>query len=468
MNKQNSEMLGSMQIRKLLLKLAIPAIAAMVINALYNLIDTFFVGIGAGTTAIGALSIAYPIQMIVLAIGMMIGIGSGSVFSRAFGRGDEKAMKRAVNTALVMNLTLSLSISVLAFIFLEPLLRLFGATASNIGYARDYLQIVLIALVPFSLSITFNNLTRAEGRPKIAMVSLMIGAIVNIVLDPIFIFDWGLGMGVSGAALATAIGKTASFVYVFSRAMSPKSSLMIDLKQIYKIDFGMFKEIVSIGLPSFVRTAMGGVLIVIVNNLINFQVRQNPELGDPATYIAIYAVINRLLRFSLMPGFGLVQGMVPIVGFNYGAKFHHRVYEVIGYTSRLLFMYFTAVFLIVMVMAEPLFMLFEHDGDQAFVREGARAFRIVALGFSFITYQVILSNFYQAMGYAKRAFIIALSRRFIVYLPMAFILTYFFGIEGIWWTFFAADLITGGISYIFYRSERSKLRVEIKRNLKTA
>ncbi len=169
-----------------------------------------------------------------------------------------------------------------------------------------------------------------------------------------------------------------------------------------------------------------------------------------------------------MPGFGIVQGMVPIVGFNYGARFYNRVYEVIGYTSKLLLLYFTAVFLMVMVMAEPLFMLFEHDGDQVFVQEGARAFRIVALGFSFITYQVILSSVYQAMGFAKRAFIIALSRRFIAFLPMAFILTYFLGVEGIWWTFFAADLITGGISYLFYRGERKKLYTEMKHHLKTA
>jgi len=458
MNKRNSEMLGNMNVRKLLIKLAIPGIAAMVFNALYNLVDTFFVALGeADTTAIGALGIAYPIQMIVLGLGMMIGIGSASVFSRAFGRGDEKSMKRAVNTALLMNLTITLTISVIAYIFIEPLLRLFGATSGNIGYARDYLSIILIALVPFSLSITFNNLTRAEGRAKVAMISLMIGAIVNIALDPVFIFDWGLGMGVAGAALATAVGKTLSFIYVFSRALSKESSLMVDLTRIWDVDFSMVREIIVVGLPAFVRIAMGGVLIIIVNNLI---IIHTPTEALGEQYISIYSVINRLLRFSLMPGFGLVQGMQPIVGFNYGAKFYARMREAIRFTSMLLFIYFTTVFLVVQFAAEPLFMIFEHEGDTAFVTRGARAFRIVALGFSFITFQVVMSSVYQAMGFATRAFFLALSRRFLVFVPVAILLSTVFGmgVSGIWWTFVAADIITGAVAFMYYRGEMVSLR----------
>ena len=462
MNESNSKMLGNMRIKKLLIKLAVPATAAMAFNALYNLVDTLFVGWGVSQDAIGALNIAYPIQMIVLAIGLMIGVGSGSVFSRAFGRRDERAMKRAVNTALILNITLSVTISVTALIFLEPLLRFFGAveatesSAGNIHYAREYLRIVLIALVPFSLSIVFNNLTRAEGRPKVAMNSLIIGAVVNIILDPILIFDAGLGLGVAGAAWGTVIGKSASFIYVFSRAMQRESSLMIDLKRIYQVDFSMIREILAVGSPSFVRTAMGGVLILIVNNLI---ILHAPE--QATEYQSIYAVINRLIRFSLMPGFGLVQGMVPIVGFNFGAKFYGRVQAVIKFASTLLFIYFTSVFLLVMVFAEYLFMLFGSTTD-TFISEGAQAFRIVALGFSFVTFQVILSSVYQAMGYPVKAFFIALSRRFIVYVPAAFLLASVFnlGVEGIWWAFFTADLLTGSISYLMYRGEMKTLNVQ--------
>ncbi|MFW5892938.1 MAG: MATE family efflux transporter [Bacillota bacterium] len=453
---ERSEMLGGMNVRKLLIKLAVPATAAMVFNALYNLVDTIFVGRGAGTIAIGALSIAYPIQLIVLASGLMVGIGSSSVFSRAYGRGDPEAMRKSVNTALLVSVILTVSISGFAYWRMDDLLVWFGATSSNIDYAREYLSYILIALVPYALSIVFNNLTRAEGRPKIAMYSLMIGAGLNIVLDPIFIFDWGLGLGVGGAAMATGISKTISFIYIVYMAYRPDSNLALHLRTIYKVDLAYVKEIIAIGLPSFVRVALGGFLVIIVNNLIN-----RYTTGDPAIYISIYGVINRLIRFSLMPGFGLVQGMVPIVGFNFGAKFYKRLYEVIAYASKLLATYFFSIFVLVLVFAEYLFMLFAKDSDPVFIAEGARAFRIVSLGFVLITFQVILSSVYQAMGYPVRAFFVALSRRFIVFIPAAFVLTYLIGSEGIWWAFFVADFVTGTLSFLVYIYEMRDLKKKI-------
>jgi len=302
--EQRSRMLGNMDVRKLLVKLSIPAIIAMMANAIYNLVDTIFIGRAVDTIAIGALSIAFPVQMIVLAIGIMIGIGSASVFSRAYGRGDNETMVRTVNTALFMGLVLSVAISLLTYIFLEPLLVFFGATAGNIDYAREYLVFILVALPPFSLSIILNNLTRAEGRPNVAMISLLIGAGLNIVLDPFLIFDFGLGLGVRGAAIATAISKTASFIYVLSRAMTPKSALVIRLKTLYKVDFQVAKEMLAVGAPTFVRNSLGAILVIIVNNLIRHYETANPEI-----YISIYGVITRMTMFTLLPGFGLVQGL---------------------------------------------------------------------------------------------------------------------------------------------------------------
>lgn len=453
---ERSRMLATMDVRRLLIKLAIPATAAMAFNALYNLVDTFFVARGSGEIAIGALSIAYPIHMIVLAIGIMIGIGSSSVFSRAYGRGDKQSMRKAVNNALMLNVSITMTISIFAFIFLDELLLLFGATESNIGYARDYMGILVFALVPFSLSIVFNNLTRAEGRPNVAMISLMIGAGLNILLDPFFIFDWGLGMGVSGAALATGIAKTVSFAFVFVMALRPESALEIHFPTLHKIDFALAKEIFQVGLPSFVRTAMGGVLIVIVNNLINWF-----ATGDPAVYISIYGVINRLMRFSLMPGFGLVQGMVPIIGFNFGAELYQRLYDTARFALKVLFVYFTSVGILVFFFAEQLFSLFAAEQGGYFVEHGGMAFRIVALGFSMVTFQVIVSSVYQAMGYPLRAFIIAISRRFLVFVPVALILTPIFGVMGIWATFAITDILTGSIGLAFLLNEFKNLRQKI-------
>ncbi len=455
---ERSQMLGNMDVKKLLIKLAIPATAAMAFNALYNLVDTFFVARGVGEIAIGALSIAYPIHMIVLAIGIMIGIGSSSVFSRAYGRDDKEVMRRSVNNALIVNLIVAIIIGTLTLIFMEPLLRLFGATAVNMDYAKSYLTILVFALIPFSMSVVMNNLVRAEGRPRQAMISLIIGAVVNIILDPIFIFEWGLGLGVAGAAWATLIGKSAAFIYIFSVALKPESALRIHLPTIHHIDFKMVFEIFKVGLPSFVRTAMGGFLIIIVNNLINFY----SDPAEAAVYIAIYGVINRLIRFSLMPGFGLVQGMVPIVGFNYGAEFFSRLHSVIKFATQLLFIYFTVVLVLVMLFAEYLFMLFSPEQSEFFITQGAQAFRIVALGFSFVSFQVIASSIYQSMGFPSRAFFLALSRRFLVFVPAALILTNMYGTLGIWWTFFVADVVTGSIGLVFLLLESKTLKGKAK------
>lgn len=309
MDKTRSDLLGKTDVKKALIQLTIPATFAMIVTALYNLVDTIFVGRGAGDIAIGALSIANPVQMIVMALGLMIGIGSASIFSRAYGRNDKETMHRSVNTAILMGIVFSVLIASIGLIFLDEMLYFFGATDGNIHFAHDYLFFILIGLIPFSLSVIFNNLARAEGRAKIAMISMIIGAGVNIILDPIFIFDWGLNLGVKGAAIATVIAKTASFIYVFIASMSSNSKLNINLRKIYEVDFSMVGEISAIGFPSFIRNAMGAILVIIVNNLIIKYEMENPEI-----YISIFGVVNRLLMFLLMPGFGLVQGLQPIVG----------------------------------------------------------------------------------------------------------------------------------------------------------
>ncbi len=456
---ERSRMLGRMDTKKLLIRLAIPAIVAMMVNSLYNLVDTIFIAWGASEVAIGALAVAFPVQMIVLAIGIMVGIGSASVFSRAYGRDDEDAMLRTVNSAIVLNLFLSVMVSVLTFIFLDELLRLFAGDIDpeiygrTLDYARDYLTFILVALPPFSLSIVMNNLTRAEGRPKIAMISLILGAALNIVLDPIFIFDWGLGLGVRGAALATAVSKTVSFLYVFNRAMQPESALTIQLKKLHRLDFRMMGEITAIGMPTFVRNTLGAVLVIIVNNLITTYAAANHDL-----YLSIYGVITRLIMFSLMPGFGLVQGLQPIVGFNYGATFYRRVHEAIAFATRLLFGYMLVVKVLILLFSEQLFWLFSDDRTGFFVQTGANAFSIVALGFSMITFQIVLSSVYQALGYPVRAFFVALSRQFLLFIPISFILAGWLGIAGVWLTFLVSDATAGLLSMFAHYYEMYDLR----------
>ncbi|MDA3932591.1 MAG: MATE family efflux transporter [Tenericutes bacterium] len=461
MDEARNDILGKMDVKKALIKLSIPATIAMIVTALYNLVDTIFVGQGSGEIAIGALSIANPVQMIVMAFGLMIGIGASSVFSRAYGRDDKEHMRRAVNTAVFMGVVFSVIIAVIGLIFLDEMLYFFGATDGNIGYARDYLFYILIGLVPFSLSVIFNNLARAEGRAKIAMISMVIGAGVNIILDPIFIFDWGLGMGVKGAAIATVIARTAAFIYVFIASTSSKSKLNINLKKIYEVDFKMMGEISSIGFSSFIRNALGAFLVILINNLI-----KSYSPGEPEIYISIFGVVNRLVMFLLMPGFGLVQGLQPIVGYNYGAKLYQRLYTVIGYTVKLLSYYFLGALVLTMIFSNQLFSLFSSEKDSILLSEGPTALRIVALGFVVISFQVILSSVYQAMGYPLRAFLVAASRQFLLFVPIVLLFTYWFGISGIWWTFVASDMIAGIISIFVFRYEMRVLYKKIPQSIR--
>ncbi|MDY0139915.1 MAG: MATE family efflux transporter [Candidatus Izemoplasmatales bacterium] len=460
MDKERVDLLGKHDVKKSLIILTVPATFAMIVNALYNLVDTIFVGRGVNDIAIGALSIANPVQMIIMAFALMIGIGSASIFSRAFGRRDQEVMRRSVNTAVLMGIVVSIVISILGFVFLDPLLYLFGAREGNIQYAHDYLSIILIGLVPFSLSVIFNNLTRAEGRAKIAMIAMMIGAGVNIVLDPIFIFDWGLGLGVKGAAIATVIANIFSFIYVFTSAISKKSNLNIDLKKIYDVDLSMTTEVASIGFSSFVRNAIGAFLVILVNNLIIYYAGDDSEI-----YISIFGVVNRLLMFLMMPGFGLIQGLQPLVGFNFGAKLYKRLYDVIKYAKNLMLIYFFGAFIVSMVFAKQLFNLFSEENNPIFMTDGPIALRIVTAGFILVGFQIILSSVYQSMGYPLRAFLVAVSRQAILFIPLVFILTRILGLQGIWFAFMAADLLAGLISLLVYLYEMKDLKKKIPGNM---
>jgi len=448
-----SQMLGEMEIKKILIKLSIPATIAMFANALYNLVDTLFLAWGAGEIAIGALSIVMPLQTLIFAIGLMMGMGSASVFSRAFGANDPSKMRRAVNTALFFNGLIAATLTVLGLIYIDEILYIFGATATNIDYARDYMYYIVWSLVPFTSALVLNNLVRAEGRAHISMISLLIGALLNIILDPLFIFDWGLGLGVRGAAIATLIAKTAMFAYVLSAALSKKSTLSISKKAFYQLDFSMFKEIVTIGVPTFVRNGLLAFMFIAINHLIN---QYAP--GDPAIYISVFGVVNRIIMFLLLPGFGLVQGMIPIVGFNFGAKKYQRLLDTIKISTRFLSIYFIVIAFIMFFFAGPLFSIFTRENDQTFIDLGAQAFKYIPLGFVIVSYQFIMSSVYQAIGYPVRAFFIALSRQLLIFLPVVFILTPYLGILGIWISFAIADGLSGIISYVFYRYEIVQFR----------
>ncbi|AIO19560.1 Multidrug export protein MepA [Candidatus Izimaplasma bacterium HR1] len=459
---ENSDLLGNTNIRKLLIKLSIPAIVGMGVNALYNLVDTIFVAQGAGEIAIGALAYAFPVQMILYAVGLMIGIGGASVFSRAYGRGDTETMKHTINTSLRVGIVLALLVSLFGYLFLDEMLVFFRASDSNIGFAKDYLSVILIGLVPLTLSMVLNNFARAEGRANLAMFGFIMGAGLNIILDPIFIYDWGLGLGVKGAAIATVISQFSSFTFLFFNSLSKKSILEINLINPFLINLKVLKDVVVIGLPTFVRNSLGSILSIIIFILIDESVS-----GDPAIYISIYGVMNRLINFLFLPSFGVVQGLAPIVGFNYGAKKFKRIRETINDATLFVFVYFTIALILIQVFAPQMFMIFSKDHSEFFISTGARGFRILSLGFMFVSFQVVMGSVYQAMGYPIKALLVSLSRQFLFFLPLVFIFTNLYGLDGLWITFAVADVLAGILSIILFVSNQRYLNRMIEPELLT-
>lgn len=453
----NEEKLAKTDVKKLLIQLSVPATAGMAVNALYNFVDTLFVAKGAGEIAIGGLALVFPIQMIVMALALMIGMGSASVFSRAFGRRDYQKMDHAVNSAMRFGIFGALVLMVVGFLFLDKLLVFFGATASNIDYAKSYMSVILYGLVPVSLSMILNNLTRAEGRAKIAMISMMIGTGLNIILDPIFIFDFGFGLGVTGAAIATVISQIVAFIYIFREAVSKKSSLNINLKGLFRIDWKTIGETIAIGMPSFLRNGIGAFLAIIIYNLINKYAE-----GDPAIYISIYGVINRVISFVLLPGFGLVQGLAPIVGFNFGAKNYVRLKESIMFALKIIVVYFFLGFVFIQLSASGIFIIFSESSGTDFINYGAHAFRVLSLGFWLIGFQVVISTIYQSVGYPVRATLIALSRQALFFIPLAYLLSHLLGLSGIWLAFAFSDILAGLISIFLLVFEMKDIGRRIK------
>ena len=448
MNHDKEIMLGTMNVKKLLIKLALPAMTGMLINALYNIVDTFFVAKGAGEDAIGGLTFAFPIQMILMAVGLMIGIGSASVYSRAFGKKDYDTMDKMVNSALKTDVFIALILAVLGYIFLEPLLNFFGATPDNFQYGKDYLSIILIGLIPMTLSMVLNNLIRAEGRPMISMYALMIGAGLNIILDPVFIF--GFDMGVQGAAIATVISQFASFIFIFSIAYSKKSSLNLHFDHFFSIDVKLTKEAIAVGLPTFLRNATGAVISIIILILIS---KYAGTVDQITTYQSLYGVINRVISFVFLPSFGIVQGLVPIVSFNFGAKNFQRLKDVIRFAVTIVIVYFLFGYAFIYFASPAIFTAFSENGDPVFVKLGTDAFRILALGFTVVGFQIIAGSIFQSFGFPIRATVVTISRQVIFFIPLVYIFTSMRGIVGIWIAFAAADFLAGFLSIFLLMGE---------------
>jgi putative MATE family efflux protein len=401
----------------------------MTVNALYNLVDTIFIGQGVGAMAIGGLSIAFSAQVAMFAFGLMIGTGTASIVSRALGAGDHKSAATTAGTAWMTGLILICVMLALAQVFLTPLVRFLGATEDIAPYTQEYLRIILFGFPVIVSTVIGHSVARAEGKPKIAMISLMIGACLNIVLDALFIF--GFNMGISGAATATVIARSFSLLFLIFYFRSKKTVLPLT-RRCFIPRFSPMRSIISLGLPAFVRQIGMSILLMVVNN----------SLGVYATslYISAYGVISRFMLFGLMPMFGLNQGFQPVAGFNWGAGYLERVRKSLFVAIGASVLYATVLYIVVMAAPGLVFRIF--TSNRELIDIGAGALRTVFLALPVIGVQLTGTTYFLAIGKAVPAFILALTRQIIFLIPLVLVLPMFFGVSGIWYSFPLADTLS--------------------------
>ena len=446
--KEMSTRLGKEKISKLLVSLSVPATMGMIVGALYNLVDTIFVGRGVGAVAIGALTVSFPIQMIIMAFAIMIGMGSASAISRSLGAKNIERADNVTGNSFISIVFFSSVIAILGLTFTEPLLKLVGATDTILPYAREYITIIFYGSVFRSFAMSTNNLIRAEGNAKVAMISMMIGAGSNIILDPIFIFVFKLG--VKGAALATIIAQFFAFLYIIRYLYSGKSSLNVKFHHL-KPRINIIKEIITVGMASFFRHIAGGIAGIIINTSLSF-------LGGDVALIVV-GILQRVTMFIFMPLFGVVQGMQPIVGFNYGAKKYERVKETIKLTILVTTIMATLGWCFIELFPSLVFNIF--TSEREVIEKGIPVIRIVISMIPLIGIQVVAAALFQSLGKAVPSLILSLLRQVLLFTPLVIILPRVFelGIMGIWVSYPIADVLAVILTVFYMRNELKKINL---------
>jgi len=436
--------MGADPIGKLLAKLSIPAMIGMLVNALYNFVDTIFVGQAVGPLAIAGLSIAFPIQMLIGGFAQTFGVGSASIISRRLGEGNEKAAACAAGNAITGAVITSAAVMIIGIIFTDAILLLFGATPDILPYARDYVRIILLGSVFISLAMASNGIIRAEGQAKVAMQVMMLGAGLNIVFDPIFIFVFKLG--IQGVAIATVISQFIAFLFIIRFFRTSRSTLPLQ-KESFIPKRKVQAEIITLGIPALVRQTGTSMMALTVNNMLRIYG------GDLA--IASFGMIIRMMMFLIMPILGIVQGFQPIAGYNYGALKFDRVKAVMKTAMAASTFIGIAALIIIQLFSRQLLSVF--STDQELLDIAAPAFRIMMAVIPLIGIQVIGSSLFQALGKRTPSIFLSLSRQFIFLIPLVLILPRFFKLSGVWAAFPAADLLSVVVTSISVASEVKKL-----------
>lgn len=439
--------LGTENIGKLLMQYAVPAIIAMTASSLYNMVDSIFIGHGVGTMAISGLALTFPLMNLAAAFGSLVGVGAATLISVKLGQKDYDTAQRVLGNVFVLNILLGVAFTVIVMAFLDPILYFFGGSDETVGYARDYMYIILLGNTITHLYLGLNAVLRSSGHPQKAMYATIATVIINTILDPVFIY--GFGWGIRGAAIATIVAQIISLMWQLW-IFSSKEELLHFHRGIFRLKRKIVFDSLAIGMSPFLMNMAACFIVILINQGLK------KYGGDLA--IGAFGIVNRLVFIIVMIVMGLNQGMQPIAGYNFGAKQYERVTK----TLKLTIIYATGVttfgFIIGMLFSDTVVGIFTSDAE--LIELSAKGLRIVVMSFPIIGFQMVTANFFQSIGMASKAIFLSLTRQMVVLLPCLLILPRFFGAAGVWYSMPISDLLASLIAGTMLVWQFRKFRVQ--------
>ena len=442
----NQKHLGDAPIGKLLLQYSIPAIIGMVVNALYNIVDRMFIGNipDIGSLAITGVGITMPIMTIVLAFGMLIGIGTTANISLNLGKGNRTTAEKLLGNAFTLSIIVGLAIAITGTIFANPILNLFGASENTLFYAKEYIGIILLGCTFNILSFALNSTVRADGNPKMSSITMVIGCGANIILDYLFIFV--LNLEVKGAALATIISQAITFFIILYYYTAGNSNLKLKIEN-FKLKKHLVTMTFAIGIAPFATQIANSLVQVIANNALK-------TYGSDLA-IGAMTVISSLNIIFMMPIFGINQGCQPIIGFNYGAKKYERAKEAFKYATIAACVICIIGFISIQCFPTQIISLFNNDPELTTL--AIKGIRIYLLMMPVVGINIVATSYYQSIGKAKISMFVSLLRQVILLIPFTIILPKFIGLDGVWAAGACADSLSVIITLILLKKEFKQL-----------
>jgi len=439
-----SHSLGEEKISTLLWRFSLPAITGMVVNAFYNVIDSIFVGRGVGEIGLTAVTIAFPIMIVLMGFGMLVGVGAAAVVSLRMGEKQQQQAEKILGNAFTLSMILSAAFTGSVLLFLDPILMMLGAEPDVLPYAREFTRIIVLGSPFMYIGFGLNNIVRAEGNPQMAMSTTLISAGLNIVLNPLFIFTFHLGIG--GSALATVLSQGVSAIWVLVYFLRGKSVLRLQKKN-FSLDKRIVRSIFEIGMSPFLMQIASSLTTVLFNYTL---LRYSGELA-----VASIGIINRMGMLMLMPIFGISQGLQPIIGYNYGAGNYDRVKKALKIAIGAATLFSTVGFLLIQIFDKQIIMLFNDNPELILL--GSEAMRINLCMLPVIGFQIIGANYFQAVGKAGYAIVLSMSRQLLILIPLVLLLPRLLGLQGVWLASPIADFSAALLTGIFLFRELRKL-----------